>query len=105
VRVAVGSFQGVSSPLVPADPLDLLDVELRQGISFDLPNAHYALVYVLKGGIRVRVDRASICRPAAPPLTACLANRSSPISANTPTSGRLQRGHDRLLVEHCAGRG
>jgi hypothetical protein len=25
-------------------------------------------------------------RPAAPPLTACLANRSSTISANTPTS-------------------
>lgn len=56
VRIAVGSFQGVSSPLVPAEPLDLLDVELRQRISFDLPNGHYALVYVLKGGIHVRAD-------------------------------------------------
>jgi redox-sensitive bicupin YhaK (pirin superfamily) len=56
VRVAVGSFQGVSSPLTPAEPLDLLDVGLRQGISFDLPNAHNARVYVLNGGIRVRAD-------------------------------------------------
>ena len=56
VRVAVGSFQGVSSPLVPAERLDLLDVELRQEISFDLLNGHYALGYVLKGGLRVRAD-------------------------------------------------
>ena len=44
VRVAVGSFQGVASPLVPAEPLDSL--------------VHRSLrtVYVLKGGIGVCTD-------------------------------------------------
>ena len=56
VRVAVGAYQGVSSPLVPAEPLDLLDVALRQAIPFDLPTAHHALVYVREGGLRIRAD-------------------------------------------------
>ncbi len=56
VRVVVGSSEGVSSPLVPAEPLDLLDVELRREISLGLQNAHHALVYVLTGGILVRAD-------------------------------------------------
>lgn len=53
VRVVVGSFEGVSSPLVPAEPFNLLDVELRSEISFGLHNAHNALVYVLTGGVLV----------------------------------------------------
>ena len=56
VRVAVGAFHGVASPLVPAEPLDLLDVELRHMITFNLPTAHHALVYVRAGGVRVRAD-------------------------------------------------
>jgi redox-sensitive bicupin YhaK (pirin superfamily) len=34
----------------------LLDVTLRRGISFGLPNAHYGFVYVLEGGVLVRAD-------------------------------------------------
>ncbi len=45
-----------SSPLIPAEPFDLLDVELRSEISFDLRDAHNAIVYVVAGGARVRVD-------------------------------------------------
>ena len=56
VRVVVGSFEGVSSPLVPVEPFDLLDVELRREISFSLRNAHNALVYVLEGAILARTD-------------------------------------------------
>lgn len=55
VRVVVGSFRGVSSPLVPAEPFHWLDVELRQQIKFDLPEGHCALVYVLSGALEVRV--------------------------------------------------
>lgn len=58
VRVAVGSFQGVSSPLVPTEPFTILDVELHRAITFDVPDNHYALVYVLTGGILVRTDGA-----------------------------------------------
>jgi len=56
VRVVVGSFEGVSSPLVPAEPFTLLDVELRREISFSLQNAHNALVYVLEGDVLARAD-------------------------------------------------
>jgi len=56
VRIVVGSFEGVSSPLVPVEPFNLLDVELRREISFSLQNAHNALVYALTGGVLVHAD-------------------------------------------------
>ena len=56
VRVVVGSYEDVLSPLVPAEPFNLLDVTLRREISFGLRNAHYGLVYVLQGGVLVRAD-------------------------------------------------
>lgn len=56
VRVVVGSYQGISSPLVPAEPFDILDVQLQHQISFDLRDAHNAIVYVLAGDIAVRPD-------------------------------------------------
>jgi redox-sensitive bicupin YhaK (pirin superfamily) len=56
VRVVAGSFDGVSSPLAPAEPFIFLDVQLRRAISLDVPNDHYVLVYVLAGDIVVRVE-------------------------------------------------
>jgi len=53
VRVVVGSFEGVKSPLIPEEPFDLLDVELRTRLDFKLAEGHNALVYVLKGAIGV----------------------------------------------------
>ena len=53
VRVVVGSFEGVASPLVPAEPFTLLDVHLRQQISFAAPAGHTVLVYVLSGHVAV----------------------------------------------------
>jgi len=53
VRVAVGSFEDVASPLVPAEPLDLLDVELHSAIDFDLRDGDRALVYVRSSSINV----------------------------------------------------
>jgi len=56
VRVLVGSFQGISSALIPIEPFHLLDVELHGEISFDLPNAYNAVVYVVDGSVRVLAD-------------------------------------------------
>jgi len=56
VRVFAGSFEGVGSPLVPAEPLDLLEVRLRRAIAFTLREDHNALVYVIEGTIVVRAD-------------------------------------------------
>lgn len=53
VRVVVGSFEGISSPLVPAEPFLLLDVELRREVSFGLGDRHNALVYVIDGAALV----------------------------------------------------
>jgi redox-sensitive bicupin YhaK (pirin superfamily) len=40
VRVVVGSYEGVASPLVPAEPFNLLDVELHGEISARLEDGH-----------------------------------------------------------------
>ena len=56
VRVAVGSLEGVSAPLVPAEPFNLLDIEQQSEISFPLKDAQNALVYVLKEEVTVRAD-------------------------------------------------
>jgi len=56
VRVVVGSFEGTSSPLVPAEPFTLLDVHLRQGISFAAQAGQAVLVYVLTGHVAVSAD-------------------------------------------------
>jgi hypothetical protein len=53
VRVVVGSFDGVVSPLVPVEPFTLLDVHLRQEISVTAQAGHAVLVYVLTGHLAV----------------------------------------------------
>jgi len=56
VRVVVGSFDGLSSPLIPVEPFTLLDVHLREQISVELPAAHNAIVYALTGHFAVGAD-------------------------------------------------
>jgi redox-sensitive bicupin YhaK (pirin superfamily) len=56
VRVVVGSFEGVSSPLVPVEPFTLLDVKLLHEIPFELPVAHSAVAYVLSGHVAIGAD-------------------------------------------------
>ena len=56
VRVVTGSFEGASSPLVPVEPFTLLDARLLRQITFDLPAAHNAVVYVLSGSVVARAD-------------------------------------------------
>jgi redox-sensitive bicupin YhaK (pirin superfamily) len=56
VRVVVGSFDGVASPLVPVEPFTLLDVHLRREISFAAQAGHTVLFYVLSGHVAVSAD-------------------------------------------------
>lgn len=60
VRVVVGSFEGVSSSLVPVEPFDLLDIELRREVVFALPTGRRAIVYVVDGEIMLRADGAAL---------------------------------------------
>ncbi|MGJ4928307.1 pirin family protein [Bradyrhizobium sp. HKCCYLS2038] len=56
VRVVVGSFNDVASPLVPAEPFTLLDVTLRRGIGYALTPGHVAIVYVVHGALAIASD-------------------------------------------------
>jgi redox-sensitive bicupin YhaK (pirin superfamily) len=56
MRVVVGSCEGVSSPLVPAEPFNMLDVELRHEISYHLQDTHNTLIYVLAGDVLVSTN-------------------------------------------------
>lgn len=49
VRVVIGSFAGLSSPVIPAEPFSLFDIRLRSSVLFELPQAHNAMAYVLSG--------------------------------------------------------
>ena len=64
VRVVVGSFEDVASPLDPAEALDLLDAALVSAIDFDLRDGHRALVYVRSGGVQVRAGGSEQSVPA-----------------------------------------
>jgi redox-sensitive bicupin YhaK (pirin superfamily) len=56
VRVVTGAFEGVSSPLDPAEPFTLLDAWLQREIRVTVAAAHNMVVYVLAGSVAVRAD-------------------------------------------------
>lgn len=55
VRVVVGTFEGVSSPLVADEPFTMLDVRLTSQISYAVEKGENTVLYVLNGGLQVRV--------------------------------------------------
>lgn len=54
VRVVVGSYEGLSSPLTPVEPFRLLDVTLRTEVAVDLPKNQNAVIYVYEGNAVIR---------------------------------------------------
>ncbi|WP_257168277.1 pirin family protein [Bradyrhizobium sp. SRS-191] len=56
VRVVVGAFNDVASPLVPTERFTLLDVTLRQGLGYTLTPGHVAIIYVVQGGLAIAND-------------------------------------------------
>jgi hypothetical protein len=60
VRVVVGTFEGVLSPLVPTERFDLLDIELRGEATLRSSPDENTLVYARTGAVRVRTAEAEI---------------------------------------------
>lgn len=58
VRVVVGQYQNVSSPLKTLEPFTFLDVELKKSITFNLEKGCNALVLVLSGQVSVHSTTA-----------------------------------------------
>jgi redox-sensitive bicupin YhaK (pirin superfamily) len=56
VRVLVGTFEGQTSPLAPAQPFRFLDVRLQNAVPLGLAEGHNALVYVLSGTVAVSTE-------------------------------------------------
>jgi len=56
MRALVGSFSGAKSPLLPSEPFNLFDANVQDEISFILPEAHAAMIYVLSGQARVYTE-------------------------------------------------
>jgi redox-sensitive bicupin YhaK (pirin superfamily) len=53
VRVVVGSFEGVSSPLAPDEPFTMLDVKLSAQLSYPMAGGEHTVLYVLSGGLHI----------------------------------------------------
>lgn len=64
VRVAVGRYGGVTSPLVPAEPFTLLEVELLHEIPLNLRHGHHTLIYAVEGNVGVHTEGREQVVPA-----------------------------------------
>ena len=60
VRVVVGRYGEVASPLVPAEPFTLLDVELRKAVDLPLMADQFGLCYASSGTVRLQAGDASV---------------------------------------------
>lgn len=56
VRVAVGQYGGVKSPVVPVEPFNLLDITLQRQIDLTLDEGWNTVLYVLTGEIALSAD-------------------------------------------------
>jgi redox-sensitive bicupin YhaK (pirin superfamily) len=56
VRVVVGAYRHVRSSLIPAEPFNLLDIELRREIDLELNTGYNALVYMVSGHATLRAE-------------------------------------------------
>lgn len=53
VHVVVGDYQGVTSPLQPAEPFRVLDIELAGEVAITLEAGAFGLLYARHGGVDV----------------------------------------------------
>ena len=53
VRVVVGNYAERWSPLVPVEPFNMLDVELRNELEFDVRAGHHTVIYAVNGSVTV----------------------------------------------------
>lgn len=63
VRVVVGTFGGIASPLVPAEPFDFLDLRVASTISIDLAASRIGLVYARDAAVLQAGDEEIALRP------------------------------------------
>lgn len=59
IRVVVGSYASRSSPLMPAEPFNLLDVELVHELQLFAPRNHHTVIYARAGSFVIRTEGSS----------------------------------------------
>lgn len=88
VRVVVGSFEGLTSPLVPDEPFLFLDVELRRVVALEIRNGHNALVYAVEGG-RVHAQANGHLQPLKAGEAVAFRGGGTPMRLETDESAHL----------------
>lgn len=58
VRVVVGAYGGISSPLLPLEPFTFLDAQIETELSFDLQVGQNAIAYVARGQVQIHAGGA-----------------------------------------------
>ncbi len=56
VRIVVGEYRGILSPLHPPEAFTLLDVQLRADLAFDIEAAQRGCIYIESGRVEVAAD-------------------------------------------------
>lgn len=92
VRVLTGTFDGVTSPLTPAEPFDAFDVELRGSLSFPLAHGRNAVLYVREGVVRARAGDATRAVQAGAAVAFGGAGETVTLEALAPSRGVILSG-------------
>ncbi|MEE3627513.1 pirin family protein [Nitrospirillum sp. BR 11752] len=69
VRIVVGEFGGVVSPMIPREPFSLLDLNLRTTLTLPLAADQVCVVYVLSGEISLGAGHDTMALTAADVVT------------------------------------
>jgi len=101
VRVVVGQFGGVRSPVVPAEPFNLLDITLKQQIELPVEPGWNTVLYVLTGEVEVTADGAS-ARVAGAQAIALRGDGTADLKAVNPAHVLIMAGvvHDEPVVSY-----
>lgn len=102
VRAVVGSYEGHSSPLVPAEPFNMLDVELHRQIFFSHQSGHNTILYVRTGSVIVRAECHERRIGAEQGMALYGGSGQVSLEASQPAQLLILSGaaiHERVLVE------
>lgn len=69
VRIVVGEHAGIASPLRPAEPFTLLDIELAAGLDLVQPENWFGVIYAREGAVEIAHAGERIALPAGQAVT------------------------------------
>lgn len=102
VRIVVGDFAGIRSPLQPSEPFTLLDIDLAGAISLTRTEAQFGIVYVRSGTVRVAGATAIQTVNAGAVVTVAGGTGAFSLAADEPANALVFIGleiHDPVVAQ------